>query len=60
MKNNSKNITKKDISKLIYSRFGTSEKIIASFVDDMFDILKEVILEKKRLNITIIFCWLFN
>ena len=40
MKNNSRNITKKDISKSIYSKFGTSEKTISLFVDNLFNILK--------------------
>ena len=49
MKNNSKNITKKDLAKSIYSKFGTSEKNILSFVDDIFIIFKEILIEEKKL-----------
>ncbi len=51
MKNNLKNITKKDLAKSIYSKFGTSEKIISSFVDDIFIIFKEILIEEKKLVI---------
>ena len=51
MKNNSKNITKKDIVKSIYSKFGTSEITVSSLVDDIFSIFKEIIVEEKKLNI---------
>ena len=51
MKNNSKNVTKKDISKSIYSKFGTSEKIISLFVDNIFNIFKKLLKEEKKLNV---------
>ena len=51
MKNNSKNVTKKDISKSIYSKFGTSEKIISLFVDNIFNIFKKLLKEEKKLNL---------
>ena len=51
MKNNSKNVTKKDISKSIYSKFGTSEKTISLFIDNIFDIFKKILKEEKKLNI---------
>ena len=47
MKNNSKNVTKKDISKSIYSKFGTSEKTISLFVDNIFNIFKKILKKKK-------------
>ena len=48
MKNNSRNITKKNISKAIYSKFGTSEKTISLFIDNIFDIFKEILKKKKN------------
>ena len=51
MINNSKNITKKDISKSIFSKFGTSEKTISSIVDDIFNIFKIIIVEERKLNL---------
>ena len=51
MKNNSKNVTKKDISKSIYSKFGTSEKIISLFVDNIFNIFKKLLKEEEKLNL---------
>ena len=51
MKNNSKNVTKKDISKSIYSKFGTSEKAISLFVDNIFNIFKKILKEEKKLNL---------
>ena len=51
MKNNSKNVTKKDISKSIYSKFGTSEKTISLFVDNIFNIFKKLLKEEKKLNL---------
>ncbi len=51
MKNNLKNVTKKDISKSIYSKFGTSEKIISLFVDNIFNIFKKLLKEEKKLNL---------
>ena len=51
MRNNSKNITKKNISKAIYSKFGTSEKIISLFIDNIFEIFKEILKKEKKLNI---------
>ena len=48
MKNNLKNVTKKDISKLIYSKFGTSEKTISLFVDNIFNIFKKLLKEEKK------------
>ena len=47
MKNNSKNITKNNISKEIYSKFGTSEKTISLFIDNIFDIFKEILKKEK-------------
>ena len=51
MKNNSRNITKKDISKSIYSKFGTSEKTISLFVDNLFNILKIILKKEKKFNL---------
>ena len=51
MRNNSKNITKKNISKAIYSKFGTSEKIISLFIDNVFEIFKKILKKEKKLNI---------
>lgn len=51
MKNNLKNVTKKDISKSIYSKFGTSEKTISLFVDNIFNIFKKLLKEEKKLNL---------
>ena len=51
MKNNLKNVTKKDISKLIYSKFGTSEKTISLFEDNIFNIFKKLLKEEKKLNL---------
>lgn len=51
MKNNSKNVTKKEISKSIYSKFGTSEKTISLFVDNIFNIFKKILKEEKKLNL---------
>ena len=51
MKNNSKSVTKKDISKSIYSKFGTSEKTISLFVDNIFNIFKKLLKEEKKLNL---------
>ena len=54
MKNNLKNITKKDLAKSIYSKFGTSEKIISSFIDDIFIIFKEILIEEKN-RLTVVY-----
>ena len=51
MKNNLKNVTKKDISKSIYSKFGTSEKTISLFVNNIFNIFKKLLKEEKKLNL---------
>ena len=51
MKNNLKNVTKKDISKSIYSKFGTSEKTISLFVDNIFNIFKKLLKEEEKLNL---------
>tara|TARA_B100001989_G_scaffold206267_1_gene154997 strand:+ start:275 stop:574 length:300 start_codon:yes stop_codon:yes gene_type:complete len=51
MKNNSRNITKKDISKSIYSKYGTSEKTISLFVDNLFNILKIILKKEKKFNL---------
>ena len=46
MKNNSKNITKNNIQK-IYSKFGTSEKTISLFIDNILIYLKNFKKEKN-------------
>ncbi|MAJ85829.1 MAG: integration host factor subunit alpha [Candidatus Pelagibacter sp.] len=43
------NITKKDISKSIYTKFGTSEKIISIFIDDLFKTFKKILKKDDKL-----------